>query len=170
VNVDRIATQFFSSETSATPRAPSLGDRSPAIAPLIEREHDRAEWHGFESCFVCIRDWCVDYPGPCFMPPATIEERIIDTLSVSATTLGAATYGIKATGYLYDGRSGGYIGKIDLRYFGDRMPRTLTFDLAEHRLPASTWIEVRFAVDGGGTPRIPRPPTINSVSLRVTVR
>lgn len=170
MNVDRIAAQFFSSETGDAPVAPSSDDRAAAISPLISSEYDPAEWGGFDSCFVCIREWCVDYPGPCFVAPVSIGERIIDTLSVSVTTLGAATYGIKATGYLYDGRSGAYIGMIDLRYFGDNMPRTLTFDLAQHRLPVSTWIEVRFAVDGGGTPRIPKPPTVNSVSLRLTAR
>ena len=160
---EKIRTPFFPADHCqfATPRASAI-DTNPS---LLERGDNCAALIGFEACLVSVQKWNVDYAGPSFKARGPINSGIVETLSLSVTTLDVTTYNIKTTGYLYDEGSGAFFGMLDLRYFGKRMPRTLTFDLREHRFPISTQIEVRFAVDGGGTPSVPRPPTITSVTL-----
>ncbi|CAE6714187.1 hypothetical protein R69619_01229 [Paraburkholderia nemoris] len=125
-------------------------------------------WQAFDTRPVSVDRWNVDFSGPCFEADTERGEGIIETLRLSVTTIAPSSYPIKTTGYLYDGHSKRHLGLLDLRYFGVDLPRTLSFSLAEHRLPMSTQIEIRFGVDGGGPPLIPRPPTITSVGIRLT--
>ncbi|NYH14261.1 hypothetical protein [Paraburkholderia bryophila] len=141
-----------------------------SAVPLTTVDDDPTELNGFETCLVCVNEWNVDFAALCFVAQRPDSQGIIDTLSLSVTTMEVTTYPVKATAYLYHGSSGAYFGSLDLRYFGMRMPRTLVFDVAEHCLPISTLIEVRFGIDGGGTPRIPRSPTITSVALLLVGR
>ncbi|CAE6686068.1 hypothetical protein R75461_04809 [Paraburkholderia nemoris] len=159
----KIRASFFPAQMNEPEPAPAKNKHS--TVPLTTVDGDPTELNGFETCLVCVNEWNVDFAAPCFVAQRADSQGIIDTLSLSVTTMEATAYPIKATAYLYNGNSGAYVGSLDLRYFGMRMPRTLVFDVAEHRLPISTLIEVRFGIDGGGTPRIPRPPIITSVAL-----
>ncbi|CAG9191781.1 hypothetical protein PSAB6_100205 [Paraburkholderia sabiae] len=160
---EKLRTPFFPADHCQI--APVHAWEADAQPSLLERGDNRTRLIGFEACLVSAHKWNIDYPGPSFKAERSVDNGIIETLSLSVTTLGPTSYNIKTSGYLYDAVSGAFFGMIDLRYFGKRMPRTLTFDLKEHRFPISTQIEIRFAVDGGGTPSVPKPPTITSVTL-----
>ncbi|MFM0674586.1 hypothetical protein [Paraburkholderia sediminicola] len=164
----KIRASFFPPQMNELEPTPAKNKHS--AVPLIAVDDDSTELNGFETCLVCVNEWNIDFAAPCFVAQRHDSQGIIDTLSLSVTTMEVTTYPVKATAYLYNGSSGAFVGSLDLRYFGMRMPRTLVFDVAEHRLPISTLIEVRFGIDGGGTPRIPRPPTITSVALLLVER
>ncbi|SOE56473.1 hypothetical protein SAMN05446635_1077 [Burkholderia sp. OK233] len=164
----KIRALFFPAQMNELEPTPAKNKHS--VVSLTAVDDDLTELNGFETCLVCVNEWNIDFAAPCFMAQRHDSQGIIDTLSLSVTTMEVTTYPVKATAYLYNGSSGAYVGSLDLRYFGMRMPRTLVFDVAEHRLPISTLIEVRFGIDGGGTPRIPRPPTITSVALLLVER
>lgn len=135
---------------------------------LIGSAYSRSIWEGFDTRPLCVDRWNVDLRGPCFAADTDSDDGIIDTLSLSVTTIAMSNYPIKTTGYLYDGHGKRHLGLLDLRYFGQKLPRTLSFSLAEHGFPMSTRFEIRFSVDGGGSPLIPRPPTVTSVGLLIT--
>ncbi|MFL9863383.1 hypothetical protein PQR67_04280 [Paraburkholderia fungorum] len=164
----KIKTLFFPAQMSELES--TLAKNKHSAVPLTTVDDDPAELNGFETCLVCVNEWNIDFAAPCFVAQRRDSQGIIDTLSLSVTTMEVTTYPVKATAYLYNGSSGAYVGSLDLRYFGMHMPRTLVFDVAEHRFPISTLIEVRFGIDGGGPPRIPRPPTITSVALLLVER
>lgn len=79
-----------------------------------------------------------------------------------------AAYPVRATGYAFDNNNM-LLGLLDLRYFGKSMPRTLSFDVSQHKFPASTQLMIAFQIGGGGSPCIPRPPLITSVSISAQV-
>ncbi|MBB5502230.1 hypothetical protein [Paraburkholderia sp. MM5384-R2] len=164
----KIRTLFFPAQMNDL--GPLSGrNRHPAVS-LTAVDDDSTELNGFETCLVCVNEWNRDFAAPCFIAHRHDSQGTIDTLSLSVTTMEVTAYPVKATAYLYNRSSAAYLGSLDLRYFGMCMPRTLLFDVAEHRLPISTQIEISFGVDGGGPPLIPRPPTITSVALGLVER
>jgi hypothetical protein len=125
-------------------------------------------FEGFDSLHLCIHSWNFDFEGPLFAVPHEISGASLRDLTLSVTCNDPLQYPIRTTGYLYS-KKNAFIGIVDLRYFGEAMPRTLRFDLSAHRLPVSTRISVRFSVDGGGAPTIPSPPSITSVAAALTI-
>ncbi|WP_131799826.1 hypothetical protein [Paraburkholderia ginsengiterrae] len=163
-----IRVQFFPASDSEADSNWTVGGSHPI--KLIGSTSATSTWHGFDTRPISVDRWNVDFSGPCFESDTEPGDGIIETLVVSVTTIAPSSYPIKTTGYLYDGHSGCHLGLLDLRYFGMDLPRTLSFSLGEHRFPMSTQIEIRFGVDGGGSPLILRPPTITSVGILLTER
>jgi hypothetical protein len=52
---------------------------------------DPTEVNGFETCLACVNEWKIDFAAPCFVAHRRDSQRIIDTLSLSATTREATT-------------------------------------------------------------------------------
>jgi hypothetical protein len=73
---------------------------------------------------------------------------------------------LQATGYLFD-RELTFVGMLDLRYFGEHLPRTVEFNVEEFALPVSTTLQVRFQLNGGGSPGFFLPPLISSVFVEI---
>lgn len=158
--------QFF--PASGTVSRFDCNASAPEPIKLIGSAFSGSIWEGFDTRPLCVDRWNVDLRGPCFEADTEDCDGIIDTLRLSVTTIAMSSYPIKTTGYLYDEHGKRHLGLLDLRYFGQKLPRTLSFSLAEHAFPMSTRIEIRFSVDGGGSPLIPRPPTVTSVGILIT--
>ncbi len=140
--------------SAGTPQAESAAMSSPM------------QWADFAVCNICPDEWNVDFAGPVFAAGPVFDDRYVDTLTLGATIAGNTPYPIRTTGHVYAG-TGGYLGSLDLRYFGSRMPSELHFDVRCHSIPGSARLLIAFQVGGGGGPRVPRPPLITSVSICV---
>ncbi|MBB5418210.1 hypothetical protein [Paraburkholderia atlantica] len=123
-------------------------------------------WSGFQECCVCPDDWNVDFAAAYFSPYQIEDEEIISTLTFNVTIQNDAPYPVQATGYVFDGLDHP-VGSLDLRYFGQRMPRALQFDVSAYRLSTSSRFLIAFQIAGGGSTKIPRPPLITSVTIDV---
>ncbi|MFM0092996.1 hypothetical protein PQR46_39695 [Paraburkholderia sediminicola] len=131
-------------------------------------ECNETRWTAFETCFICLAEWNVDFGGPVFYPSKRYENRHITDLALSVTMQAGSAYPVAATGYAYNSEHE-MLGTLDLRYFGRNMSRTLVFDLSKYHFPASTRFMIAFQVSGGGGARIPCPPLITSVALNVEI-
>jgi hypothetical protein len=137
----------------------------PVPAHIVDCTSSSEGWMGFSTCHVSIVEWNSDYPGPSFRSMERHDSDCIETIRVGVTSSSRGP--IQATGYLFN-RHHEFLGMLDFRYFSERMSRTIDFDVKNLKLPASTLIQVRFQVNGGGTPKIPSPPFVSSVLIEVT--
>ena len=146
--------------------------RPAAISPLLrETERDGynfgATLSGFEACLVCPDEWNTDFVGPTFAARNSHRAGRIRRLTLAVTT-NSPRYPVQATGYV-SRLSGEFLGRLDLRYFGMNLPRSLTFDVSSQNLSSLNEFMIAFQVSGGGSPKIPFPPLISSVSLEIEI-
>ncbi|MFP4893725.1 hypothetical protein [Paraburkholderia sp. EG304] len=125
-----------------------------------------AGWSGFQECCVCPDDWNVDFVAAYFSQFQIENEQIISTVTFNVTMQSDAAYPVRATGYVFD-ELDHPVGSLDLRHFGQRMPRALQFDVSAYQLPMSSRFLIAFQIGGGGSTKIPRPPLITSIAIDV---
>jgi hypothetical protein len=159
-------TQFLT--RAANKSTPNPGRHPHYLVRQVHEEKSAPSWEGFDSLRLCIDRWNFDFEGPLFAIPYEVGGASLHDLTLSVTCDDPGHYPIRTTGYLYS-KENAFVGIVDLRYFGETMPRTLRFNIAAHRFPASTRISIRFSVDGGGAPTIPSPPSITSVAVALTI-
>lgn len=141
-------------------------DALPSPEALVETHAFEHGWKSFATCGVSIRDWNHDYPGPTFRSVSSDGASRIKRITVGVTCMDKARRPIQATGYLFDSQMS-FIGMVDFRYFSERMPKAMDFEVEELGLPMSTSIQVRFQLGGGGAPTVPHPPFVSSVFVEV---
>ncbi|MFM0133052.1 hypothetical protein [Paraburkholderia sediminicola] len=142
-------------------------DTLPSPGALVDAHAFEHGWKSFATCSVCITDWNHDYQGQTFKGISANEANRIRRITVGVTCMDEAKRPIQATGYLFDSQLN-FIGMLDFRYFSERMPKAMDFDVEDFELPMSTSIQVRFQVGGGGAPTVPHPPFISSVFIEVS--
>ena len=144
-------------------------DTLPLPDTLVNAHAFEHGWKSFATCNVCVKDWNHDYPGPTFKGVPTDDISRIKRITVGVTCMDKSRRPLQATGYLFDSRLN-FIGMLDFRYFSERMPKSLDFEVEELALPMSTSIQVRFQLGGGGAPTIPHPPFVSSVFIEVSAQ
>lgn len=142
------------------------GESLPRPSAIVECHSTTDGCKGFAICSVSLNGWNKEVPGPSFRSRRTSPGDVIRSLTEGVTCVDPAKRPLQATGYIFDCELT-FVGMLDLRYFGEHLPRAVEFNVEELALPVSTTLQVRFQLNGGGSPQIVSPPLISSVFVEI---